>query len=52
MDFGSLGLNDALLKAVTSLGYEEATPIQVATIPLILSGTDLQALLSVVYTFH
>ena len=43
MDFASLGLNDALLKAVTALGYEEATPIQVATIPLILAGTDLQA---------
>ena len=39
--FDSLGLNESLLKAVTALGYEEPTPVQRATIPLILSGTDL-----------
>jgi ATP-dependent RNA helicase DeaD len=41
--FGGLGLADLLLKAVAALGYEEPTPIQRATIPLILSGRDLLA---------
>jgi ATP-dependent RNA helicase DeaD len=41
--FDSLGLADSLVKAVTGLGYEEPTPVQSATIPLILSGTDLLA---------
>jgi ATP-dependent RNA helicase DeaD len=39
--FDSLGLSDALVKAVTALGYEEATPIQREAIPLLLSGRDL-----------
>src|SRR5438045_6706551 len=41
--FTALGLNELLLKAVAALGYEEPTPIQGATIPLILSGRDLLA---------
>ena len=41
--FGGLGLADLLLKAVAALGYEEPTPIQRATIPLLLSGRDLLA---------
>jgi ATP-dependent RNA helicase DeaD len=41
--FGGLGLADLLLKAVAALGYEEPTPIQQATIPLMLSGGDLLA---------
>jgi ATP-dependent RNA helicase DeaD len=41
--FGALGLNDALVKVVTDLGYEEPTPVQRETIPLLLSGTDLLA---------
>ena len=41
--FDSLGLADSLVKAVAGLGYEEPTPVQSATIPLILSGTDLLA---------
>src|SRR5689334_14999118 len=41
--FGGLGLADLLLKAVAALGYEEPTPIQSATIPVILSGRDLLA---------
>src|SRR4249919_2444347 len=41
--FGGLGLADLLLKAVAALGYEEPTPIQSATIPLLLSGRDLLA---------
>ena len=39
--FDSLGLGEALVKAVTALGYEEATPIQREAIPLLLSGRDL-----------
>ena len=41
--FSSLGLNEALVKAVTALGYEEPTPVQRETIPLLLSEADLQA---------
>ena len=41
--FSGLGLADLLLKAVAALGYEEPTPIQSATIPLLLSGRDLLA---------
>ncbi len=39
--FADLGLRDELLSAIESLGYEEPTPIQRETIPLILSGRDL-----------
>jgi ATP-dependent RNA helicase DeaD len=41
--FGALGLSDALIAAVAALGYEEPTPVQRETIPLILSGRDLLA---------
>ena len=41
--FSSLGLNESLVNAVTALGYEEPTPVQRETIPLLLSGTDLFA---------
>jgi ATP-dependent RNA helicase DeaD len=39
--FASLGLNPALVTAVTALGYEEATPIQREAIPVLLSGRDI-----------
>ena len=39
--FTDLGLDDALLEALTTLGYEEPTPIQRESIPVILSGRDL-----------
>jgi ATP-dependent RNA helicase DeaD len=39
--FKTLGLADSLLKAVTSLGYEEPTPVQREAIPLLLSGRDM-----------
>jgi ATP-dependent RNA helicase DeaD len=39
--FDALGLSDALVKAVTALGYEEPTPIQREAIPLLRSGRDL-----------
>jgi ATP-dependent RNA helicase DeaD len=41
--FAGLGLADSLVKAVTTLGYEEPTPVQRETIPLMLSGRDLLA---------
>ncbi|ODS59185.1 MAG: heavy metal transporter [Acidobacteria bacterium SCN 69-37] len=39
--FDTLGLTPALVSAVTALGYEEATPIQRAAIPVLLAGHDL-----------
>ena len=41
--FASLGLAESLTQAVTGLGYEEPTPVQRETIPLMLSGQDLLA---------
>ena len=41
--FSTLGLADSLVKAVIALGYEEPTPVQRETIPLILSQQDLLA---------
>jgi ATP-dependent RNA helicase DeaD len=41
--FGALGLSQELLAAITSLGYEEPTPVQRETIPLLLAGGDLLA---------
>lgn len=39
--FGALGLHDEILVALHELGYEEPTPIQRETIPLLLRGCDL-----------
>jgi ATP-dependent RNA helicase DeaD len=39
--FDTLGLRQELLNTLTALGYEEPTPIQAETIPLLLSGIDL-----------
>ncbi|MFD1430986.1 DEAD/DEAH box helicase [Lacticaseibacillus mingshuiensis] len=41
MKFKELGLDHDLLKAVTRAGFEEATPIQAETIPLVLQGKDV-----------
>ena len=41
--FDELGLNEDLLSAITQLGYETPTPIQKASIPLLLEGHDLLA---------
>ncbi len=41
LGFAALGLDDAIVKAVTALGYEEATPIQRAAIPVLLTGQDI-----------
>jgi ATP-dependent RNA helicase DeaD len=39
--FDALGLNPELLGSLRALGYEEPTPIQRETIPLLLQGHDL-----------
>ncbi|MDQ3449662.1 MAG: DEAD/DEAH box helicase [Actinomycetota bacterium] len=39
--FADLGLRDELLEALTSLGYEEPTPIQREAIPPLIQGRDL-----------
>ena len=39
--FAALGLRDELLSALDELGYEEPTPIQRETIPILLTGQDL-----------
>ena len=41
LSFSELGLSSDVLKAVEDLGYEEATPIQTATIPLLMAGRDV-----------
>lgn len=43
--FEALGFNNAIVKAVTELGFESPTPIQEKVIPVLLEGnTDLVAL--------
>ena len=39
--FADLNLSDEVLKAVNKLGYEEASPIQTAVIPVLKSGRDV-----------
>ncbi len=39
--FASLDLHESVLKVLQALGYESPTPIQAATIPHLLAGTDL-----------
>jgi ATP-dependent RNA helicase RhlE len=41
--FADLGLNPALLRAITETGYTSPTPIQAQAIPLVLTGRDLLA---------
>src|SRR6266550_740174 len=41
--FPALGLSDTLIATLTALGYEEPTPVQRETIPLMLAGRDLLA---------
>ena len=41
MKFSELGLSDSLLSAISSSGFEEATPIQAETIPMVLQGKDV-----------
>ncbi|WP_283214680.1 DEAD/DEAH box helicase [Paenibacillus sp. HWE-109] len=39
--FQEFGLEPAILRAVTEMGFEESTPIQEKTIPLAMEGRDL-----------
>ena len=41
--FTGLGLTAELIASITALGYEEPTPVQRETIPMMLSGRDLLA---------
>ncbi|MCD2255960.1 DEAD/DEAH box helicase [Agrilactobacillus fermenti] len=41
MKFEELNLDPKLLEAISSAGFEEATPIQASTIPLVLAGKDV-----------
>jgi ATP-dependent RNA helicase RhlE len=43
MSFTSLGLSDAIVRAVTEAGYTSPTPIQQQAIPAVLNGGDLLA---------
>jgi ATP-dependent RNA helicase RhlE len=43
MSFNELGLSAELLRALSTQGYTEPTPIQSASIPAILNGQDLMA---------
>ncbi len=39
--FSELGLSPELLKAIDKLGFEQAAPIQAASIPLLMQGKDI-----------
>lgn len=39
--FHSLGLSEKLLKTIQEMGFSEMTPIQAASIPVLMSGKDL-----------
>jgi ATP-dependent RNA helicase DeaD len=39
--FSELGLSPEILKAVDKLGFEQASPIQAESIPLLLTGKDI-----------
>ncbi len=41
MSFRDLALSDPVLRALTDVGYESPSPIQAATIPVLLSGADM-----------
>ncbi len=40
-DFSSLALDSALLKNLSTLGYEKMTPIQAKSLPVVLAGQDV-----------
>jgi ATP-dependent RNA helicase DeaD len=41
LSFAELGLSEAVVQALRDVGYESPTPIQAATIPVLLRGEDL-----------
>ncbi len=43
MSFNTLGLSDAIVRAVTEAGYTAPTPIQAQAIPAVMQGGDLLA---------
>ena len=43
MKFAEFGLHDDILEAISFMGFDEATPVQEQTIPVIISGKDLIA---------
>src|SRR5688572_537531 len=43
MSFSTLGLSEAIVRAVSEAGYTTPTPIQAQAIPKVLSGGDLLA---------
>ena len=43
MQFEEFGLNRHLLEALSYMGFEKPTPIQISSIPEIIAGKDLIA---------
>jgi ATP-dependent RNA helicase DeaD len=41
VSFGDLALSEPVLRALIDVGYESPSPIQAATIPVLLSGADM-----------
>lgn len=41
LGFGEMGISAEVLKAIGDLGFEEASPIQAAAIPVLLGGQDV-----------
>jgi len=41
LSFADLGLHEAVVQALRDVGYEAPTPIQAATIPVLLGGADV-----------
>ena len=41
MKFDELGINEKIVRAVTEMGFEEATPIQARAIPIVMEGKDI-----------
>ena len=41
LSFRDLALSEPVLRALTDVGYESPSPIQAATIPVLLSGADM-----------
>ncbi len=39
--FADLGLSQSTLQAISDVGFEEPTPVQVESVPILLSGRDL-----------
>jgi len=41
MRFEDFNLSNETMKSISEIGFEEPTPIQVSTIPLIMNGRDI-----------